>query len=144
MATDGSETSNQALIEARNLAECSDSEVKIIHVQDILTKSFMGDNSSYIRDLSSYQVLVEHEEKASKLLLADALKIFEGFSGEVSAINRVGDAAKEILKEAKEGSHDLIVMGSCGTGAFSRTKIMVGSVCNKVLNLSDVNVLTIR
>lgn len=140
VATDGSETSNKALIEARKLGDCQGSKVKIIHVRPRL---LMPLHAATKEDIDLHKASVERGKKDSQLLLDDALKKFRDFPGEVSIVGRVGDAAEEIIKEAKGENHDLIIMGSCGTGAFTRVNVVLGSVCNKVLNLSNVNVLTV-
>ena len=139
VATDGSETANQALIEARKLAECTGAKVKIIHV---ISHSLIPLYIETQEQMDIYKTIMEQEEEASQTLLDDALKIFEGFIGEVSTVSRNGYAAQEIIKEATEGDHDLIVMGNRGLGTLSRA--MLGSVANKVLNNSKKKVLIIQ
>src|SRR5262249_9512298 len=52
-----------------------------------------------------------------------------------------GDPAREILKAAREGEHDLIVMGSRGRGRV--TAALLGSVSNHVMHDADVPVMII-
>ena len=139
VATDGSKTANQALIEARKLAQCTGAKVKIIHV---ISHSLIPLYIDTHEQMELYNSIVEQEEEASQMLLDDALKTFEGFTGEVSTVSRSGYAAQEIIKEATEGNHDLIIMGNRGLGTLSRA--MLGSVANKVLNNSKKKVLIIQ
>jgi nucleotide-binding universal stress UspA family protein len=53
-----------------------------------------------------------------------------------------GDPAHEILSAAREGEHDLIVMGSRGHGRV--TAALLGSVSNRVMHEADVPVMVIH
>ena len=54
----------------------------------------------------------------------------------------VGDPAKRIAQEAKKGRYDLVVMGSHGRGGLKG--VLLGSVAQKVIHLSEVPVLVVR
>ena len=54
----------------------------------------------------------------------------------------LGNVAKEIVKYAEEKEVGLIVIGSRGLGAFSRT--LLGSVSNKVINATMASVLVTK
>jgi nucleotide-binding universal stress UspA family protein len=53
----------------------------------------------------------------------------------------IGDAAKEILRAARDLSADLIVMGTHGRTGIAR---LLGSVAEKVVRRAQCPVLTIR
>ena len=53
-----------------------------------------------------------------------------------------GDPAREILRAAREGEHDLIVMGSRGRGRV--TTALLGSVSNHVMHDAEVPVIVIH
>jgi nucleotide-binding universal stress UspA family protein len=53
-----------------------------------------------------------------------------------------GDPAREILRAAGEGEHDLIVMGSRGRGRV--TAALLGSVSNHVMHDADVPVMIVH
>ena len=53
-----------------------------------------------------------------------------------------GDPAREILKLAREGEFDVIVMGSRGRGRVSAA--LLGSVSNRIMHDADVNVIVIH
>lgn len=80
-------------------------------------------------------------EKVSELILNESLKVFDDFKGDVNTKLRKGNLADEILLEAEE-EYDLIILGSRGLGVFSRS--FLGSVSNKVLNHTRMNVLVIK
>ncbi len=54
----------------------------------------------------------------------------------------VGDPAEQIVKHAKAGKYDLVVMGSHGRNAFK--SLFLGSVTTKVLAHSQVPVAIVR
>src|SRR3954453_10813971 len=53
-----------------------------------------------------------------------------------------GDPAREILRAAREGEHDLIVMGSRGRGRV--TAALLGSVSNHVMHDAGVPVMIVH
>jgi nucleotide-binding universal stress UspA family protein len=53
-----------------------------------------------------------------------------------------GDPARELLQAAREGEHDVIVMGSRGRGRV--TAAVLGSVSNHVMHEADVPVIVIH
>ena len=138
VATDGSITSNKALIECRDLAECTGARVTIINVASLPLPLNISAKDHIIIE---QEAIMRNKEKSIQLLNKE-LAIFEGFSGEISIVTRSGDAGEEIIKEAEEGDYDLIIMGSRGRGIFSRT--ILGSVSNKVLNHLNKNVLIVK
>jgi nucleotide-binding universal stress UspA family protein len=53
-----------------------------------------------------------------------------------------GDPAREILRAARDGDHDVIVLGSRGRGRVSAA--LLGSVSNRVMHDSEVPVIVIH
>ena len=53
-----------------------------------------------------------------------------------------GDPAREILRAAREGDHDVIVMGSRGRGRV--TTALLGSVSNHVMHDAEVPVIVVH
>lgn len=135
VATDGSETANKAILEARQLAECMGSKVTILNV-------VIGIDNPAVMSRDHWGKTSEDLNKHGRELLKEATKMFEGSSIEVDTVVRSGKAANEIIAEADKGEYDLIVMGNRGKGTISRT--MLGSVSNKVLNHSEKRVMIVR
>lgn len=133
VATDGSENSNKALMEAKKLAECMGSKITIINVADDLPTYIPGPQVA---------ALMESAIKHQNNVLEEALEIFQDYSGEVNVVRENGAAGEAIIKEAEKGEYDLIIMGSKGQGTLSR--MVLGSTSNKVLNHVNKNVLIIR
>lgn len=135
VAIDGSKNSERAVIEAKKYGQCVGAEITLLTIIDHLSGWRYGYLQLSKKDSDAL-------EKAAQTLLDETLKEFDDFEGEVMTKIRKGNPADEILKEAEEGSYDLIVMGSKGLGAFSRT--ILGSVSNKVLNHTKTNVVIIK
>jgi nucleotide-binding universal stress UspA family protein len=68
----------------------------------------------------------------------------DGVPDDMSLTTRLldGDPAREILRAAREGEHDLIVMGSRGRGRV--TTALLGSVSNHVMHDAEVPVIVIH
>lgn len=135
VAFDGSKNSERAVTEAKRYGECVGGEITILTVLKPISITYYG-------NIELSKVDQENIERSKQELLTKALKVFEDYPNEVKTKIRKGNPADEILAEAEEGTYDLIVMGSRGLGAFSRT--ILGSVSNKVLNHTETNVLTIK
>lgn len=146
VATDGSENSKRALVEAKNFAECMSSKVTIINViskkPTIPNPTFsMNPKLDANKSMDQMNLDKKHFELLSEALLREALSIFQDFSGEVTTSKITGNPALEIIKEAQEGKYDLIVIGYRGQGFFKK---MLGSTTSKVLNNTDKNVLIVQ
>jgi nucleotide-binding universal stress UspA family protein len=53
-----------------------------------------------------------------------------------------GDPARELLRIARDGDHDVIVIGSRGRGRI--TAALLGSVSNRVMHDSEIPVIVIH
>jgi nucleotide-binding universal stress UspA family protein len=58
---------------------------------------------------------------------------------DVKFVVRVGGVAEQILAFVRESGVDLIVLGAAGQKGL--TQVLVGSVANKVVRTSDIDVL---
>src|SRR5439155_13720680 len=92
---------------------------------------------------SPYQAVMtdaELQEAAQLVMDKAAAEVPDDIS--VTTLVSVGRAADEIVAKAKEGRHDLIVMGARGRGAA--TSLLLGSVSHAVLNQSPSAVLIVH
>lgn len=136
VATDGSENSKRALLEAKNYVHGKEAEVTIITV---VNPFLLG---PYLKDESSEPPNSQKIKEKCQKLLDDSKKVFEGFEGEVRTEMRYGDPGDEILKEARAYDYDILILGSRGQGTISRA--VLGSVSHKVLNNTKKNILIVK
>ena len=135
VAVDGSEKSKKALGKAREIGELSNSDITVITVINTF-------GSPYITDPEIKVKLSKENVEYGENILKDATQVLEGYSRAVHTMLRDGDIGGEIMEEAEEGDYDLVVMGSRGLGAFSRT--FLGSVSNRVVNHINKSILIVK
>jgi nucleotide-binding universal stress UspA family protein len=134
---DFSDLSSLALQYAHRIATCFDARLMVLHAE-----SFMPPP-----EFTSRQVdYLVGELQRSRAAVHDHLgKYVQERLGNVNATESVvidGQVVPAILKVAKEKSAGLIVMGTHGRSGFSR--VMLGSVTERVLREADIPVLTVR
>ena len=136
---DYSNCSREALRFAVGLAQKLEAKLDIVHVWD---------RPSYVSDA----ILVTHADRSTGSLLEfirnNAQRDMDQFLKETElpsgfAVGRLihGDPASSLLKELKSSNHDLVVVGSHGRTGLSR--LLLGSVAEKLSRLSPVPVLTV-
>ncbi|SMP66185.1 universal stress protein [Anoxynatronum buryatiense] len=136
VAIDGSPTSEQALREAREVAEKEQAEVKI------MTVITHASAYAYAYTPALNNSFEEEAVKNAKKVLAEAEKVFEGYPGKVESVQVHGDAASMIIQQVENDLPDLLVIGSRGMGGFQR--LILGSTVSKVLNHVCCNILVVR
>lgn len=139
--------SSHALNAARLAAEfvcqlAPQAEVDIIHVYMSLPEQALRKQG--LREVAG---LMENYHKAMQseammVTVNEALGLFTDASIKARAVLKDGDAADEIIKNAVEEGHDLIIMGTRGAGALGA--LVMGSVAQKVLNQAPCPVLLTR
>lgn len=136
VAVDGSKTSHKALMEAKKIGSLLNSHVTILYVmEDIMAHPYV-----HIKDYDGS--INEAFKKQGMKVLDEAMDIFKDYNGKADTLIEKGNPGNKIIKISEEGGYDLIVMGSRGLNALSR--VMLGSVSNKVLNHSDISVLIVK
>jgi nucleotide-binding universal stress UspA family protein len=132
VAIDGSTHSARALEEAVDLARSEGGRLTRVTVA---TRPLIWP--------TTYQMAVsdsELEETAQALVDKAAEKVPDDVPH--ATVVRLGRAAQEIVARARDGRHDLIVMGARGRGAA--TSLLLGSVSHAVLNQSPGAVLIVH
>lgn len=138
VAIDDSETSTHVLNEAKKLIKITHSQVlivKVLALDPIIADEYikLGQTNELIKRAWNY--LMASLEQAKQSFAEDhidaEIKLLEGFS-----------ISDEIIKAAQEFNADLIVMGSHGRTGLS--KLLLGSVAQKVLGESHIPVLVVR
>jgi nucleotide-binding universal stress UspA family protein len=132
VAIDHSEISKTALAAARDLASLSNGEVWVLHLREREVMPRMGLVANETPDEAGLLV-----QKAVDELLSAGVKA----TGEVR--NTIyGQAAREIVADARLHDVDVIVMGCRGRSDL--TGLILGSTTHKVIHFTDRPVLVVR
>jgi len=129
---DGSLCCRGALTEAINVSKMSGSAITLIHAYESDSPTVMSTNEVF------REMLLE----TGKSVVAEAKKQVEAAGVSVVVLLVEGDAADQIVKTAKEGSFDLIVMGARGRSKLSG--LILGSVSQDVLKKAHCPVLVTK
>lgn len=135
VAIDGSDMSNKAVEIALNMALEQKSKITFIHVGKLLA---IPDGMI----LDSIDELYESIRKNGQELLKRGKWLADSNVIDVETIYAEGDPASEIIKVAKEGMYQLIVLGSRGLGSFK--ELMLGSVSHRVSQIAPCPVLIVK
>ncbi len=136
VTTDGSDTANKALLEAKRLGTAFGAEICILTVTpDVLMTPYVT--------MTNYNMeTIKNLRESGEKILDEAIKLFDDYKGQVKVKLRTGNAGEEIIKEVENHNYDLVVMGSRGLGTFSRA--MLGSVSSRVLHHVKSNILIVK
>jgi nucleotide-binding universal stress UspA family protein len=138
LATDGSEEAELAALRAVDLAQCTDSELHVVHVG--VVPIFL---ESYPGTLGYYGKLYEQiEEESRRRLRKESWRVKAAGSTVAGAHLRMGKVDLEIVALAEELGVGLIVMGSRGLGGVRRA--LMGSVSDSVVRHAHCPVLVVR
>jgi nucleotide-binding universal stress UspA family protein len=139
VGTDGSDTAQQAVRQAIELARAIDAKLEIVSAYEPVPSSRLREER---RDApEDLQWAINPREDVDATLEAAAEQAKEaGINADV--YSRKGDPADAILDVAEEQDADLIIVGNKGmTGA---KRFLLGSVPNKVSHHAPCSVLIIR
>lgn len=129
-AVDFTRRSEEALRQAIPIAEAAHARVHVVHVWD---------PSAYFR-VDDVQVRAEAHRAAQEV--AAVVHRHSGRRVELVPVVRIGTAYLQIVELAREVGADLVVVGTEGkTGV---TRLLLGSVAERVVRSSPVPVLTVR
>ncbi len=138
LATDFSDTSNEASYYALQLAHALNAELIALHVFDTNAWNLPA---QYYQKPGFEKVVAGIEETRRRG--KDALKeLTVSFDLEVEAIFTEGDPGHEIVRVAKERNADLIVLGTHGYTGWKR--FTIGSVVEFVIKHAHCAVFAIR
>jgi len=139
VGTDGSETANEAVRQAVELASQVGAKLEIVSAfQPVSTARLREEGRHAPPDV---EWMVNHREDVDNTL-EEAADNARGAGVDVMVFARQGDPADAILDVAEETGADLIVVGNKGmTGA---KRFLLGSVPNKISHHAPCSVLIIR
>lgn len=126
---DGSEHSKRALHEALKIAKMTSGTISLLNV---LNKSLSHNSSNQ----------PNRQDKTQNTTLIEGQKIAQEEGIAVETLQLEGNVIDQIVKTAKEGKFDLIVVGARGLSKLE--EIMLGSVSHGVLENSPCPVIVTR
>ena len=136
LATDFSESSEEASYHAVLLAQTFNAELQALHV---FTPRSIGTNyESVQKEKRAKEDFVLTRERGEKMLN----KLANSFHVEANTIFAEGHAGPEIIRIAAEQNADLIVVGTHGYTGWNR--LALGSVSEYIVRHSPCAVLTIK
>ena len=139
---DGSEHSMHALEVAVQIAKKFDGKITLVHVYSKVWPLVMPHTTIIPEASVIIPKLIEAAREAGVGILADGEKKVKAKKVQVETLLREGHTVEEILKTAKEGEFDLIVVGARG---LSRIKeILLGSVSDGVMRHARCPVLVVK
>ena len=137
IATDGSDKSMKAAEEGMELAKGLGAQVIALNVVNEVVIA------SAVRQLGADRKEVEAKlEKAGGKAVDDLKAMGDKLGVNVDTIVRIGAPANTVIDTAGAEKADLIVMGSHGESGAS--KLLIGSVVQKVLYWATIPVLVVR
>ena len=144
LAVDGSEHAQRAAVLAGELSAKLGANVDVIHVlpEDEFHSPSMHTYASDYPQMEQYREtrLAALKSRGSNLVVSAARQV-ESAGGEVGEEEvAVGDPAEEIVTMARRTHADCIIMGRRGLGTLRG--LTLGSVSNKVANLTDKTLIT--
>jgi nucleotide-binding universal stress UspA family protein len=132
-AIDQSPVAEQVLAAARELAQLSGGEVRVLHLRE---REIMGGRGGVL----DYETGDEARTTADRAVAALAQAGIK--AGGEARNTPFGHAAREIVGEARDFGAAVIVMGSRGHGDLAG--LVLGSTAHKVIHLTDRPVLVVR
>jgi nucleotide-binding universal stress UspA family protein len=139
LATDGSDESKLATEAATELSRETGSEVHLVYV--LPTPAQLIGHHSYSAEIR--ESLIGGAERDAETFLKEQAEKISSDGGKVAETHlRSGDPDKEILRTAEALGVGLIVIGSRGLGAITRT--LLGSVSDSVVRHAHCPVFVVR
>ena len=139
VGTDGSETANEAVRQATELAKAVGSSIDLVSAYEPVSSARLREEAQQVPKDMEWMVNPREDVDAT---LKTAAEQIEEAGVEVHVHAREGDPADAILDVAEERGSGLIVVGNKGmTGA---KRFLLGSVPNKVSHHAPCSVLIIR
>jgi nucleotide-binding universal stress UspA family protein len=146
---DGSEHSQRALECAVQISKRFNSKVTLLHVYSVAVPPVVMPEPSTLTPAgvpvpvsTEVQKMVEGLRDAGKNILSDAEQWAKSAEVETETLLKEGNAAQEIVRTAREGEYNLIVIGARG---MSRIKeLFMGNVSEGVIKNAPCPVLIVK
>jgi nucleotide-binding universal stress UspA family protein len=139
VGTDGSETADEAVRQAIELAAAVQAKLQIVSAYEPVADTRLREEAQQVPADLQWMVNPREDVEAT---LSEAAEQARAAGVNVETFARQGDPADAILDVAEENGSDVIVVGNKGmTGA---KRFLLGSVPNKVSHHAPCSVLIIR
>jgi nucleotide-binding universal stress UspA family protein len=136
VAIDGSPDADQALTQAVDLAESEHARLTLFSaVVTPNAAAYLGGGAGVAATLARDAAV-----ETDTILRSAVRRVPDGVS--VTSVQAGGPAGPALIDQIKNGSHDLVVMGSRGRGALR--SVLLGSVSHHVLHHSRAPVLVVH
>jgi nucleotide-binding universal stress UspA family protein len=132
--TDGGAAMEPVYREAADLADLSGADLHAVSVVD-------GSAIAGLRTAGGEAVTVEAARDRAKAAVERAADVVEDAGVEATTEVRTGPPHEEILDAREEAGCDVVVMGTHGRSGLDR--VLLGSVAERVIRLSEVPVVTV-
>ena len=146
---DGSEHSLRALEIAVQIAKKFEAKITLIHVYSVGIRPVVMPEPTTLTPIgipvmapTDVSKVAEATRKAGAAILADGEEKVKAEGIEVETLLKEGHSVQEIVKTAKEGSFDLIVIGARGISKIR--EIILGSVSDGVVHNAPCPVLVVK
>lgn len=144
---DGSEHSLKALDVAIQIAKKFGGKITIVHVYSVAVPGIMPEPSMAtagvpVMTAPDVSRLVEAARKAGSRILEDGEQKVKAAKVEVNKLLEEGHTVQEIIRVAKEGCFELIVMGARGISHIR--EMLLGSVSDGVMHHVSCPVLVVK
>jgi len=146
---DGSEHSDRALATALQIAKNFNSEITLLHVYSVTVTpvvipepTTLNPTGVPIATSAEVSKMVDAARDEGKKILLDGEQKVRAESVPVETSLREGNSPQEIVKVAKEGQFDLIVIGA--RGIHRLRDLLMGSVTEGVVKHASCSVLVVK
>jgi nucleotide-binding universal stress UspA family protein len=136
IATDGSETANEAAAFGMEMVGCSGAKIYAIYVIDTTPYRSVSLDKIWSKEILDEFERVGHEATSYVERIGKSVGV------EVESRVLRGHPAEKIINFAEDNNIDMIIIGSLGKGGYER--FVLGSVSEKVVNHAKVPVLVVR
>jgi len=131
--TDGSDNTKEAIVKGLEMAKIMDAEVTALYIVDQTSFINFPMDSTIV---SVYSLLEKEGREAVEFVKSEGAKLGVKVATKVEE----GSPARKIVDASR--MHDLVVMGTLGRTGIS--KILLGSVAERVVRFADCPVLVVR
>ncbi|MFP3866733.1 MAG: universal stress protein [Desulfobacteraceae bacterium] len=138
VATDGSEHAGRAVQRAADLARYTQAQVTLVNILHLPPSYLLALGSSIGMGSEPWAAL---RHSGEKILEADlAILADQGIPAQSEL--KMGDPAEEVLRLAREGQFDLIILGRRGRGLTE--SYFLGSVSDRISHRASCDILIVH